>query len=477
MTKSKAVRQALCLGVGAIGLAAPGLASAAISASITTPVANTAFEGVLRPVVRVTSDFTIASVVARVGTQSFPLSLVGANYQAQLRPAGLPNGPVTLEVTATDAFNATAVATVPLFHDVSPRLTINAPTSGTVARPNLHVDVSCTPLGLYPCTKISVYLAPDGADFSAGVPASAKLVTAANAATLVGDFPLTGTGGLACFVAETSIGLRDYACRSVFADTSPRLVPELVLAGPILDINTTRILYSVDRLCASLARDLCPEYRIRDRATGVETVLPTGEYSHLTSLGAVGNTEWRAGTVYPFVPAGKGMGKGNSIAWLSASGIHFRDVVTGAQGSYPPTPVSGTAITPQEVDVAENGDVVFGIRVFSAPIDWNLYRVRGGVPTRLPVTVGVRFYKPKTDGINVVTSTNNSSGYPSNLVMIDAANTEIVLARGNGTSSPFPTYALADGKVAFTRGMNLPGAEVWLRRPSGAIENLERRTA
>ena len=92
-----------------------------------------------------TSTYQIQSVTATVAGRLTNLTFdATAGWMGDLSLAGLPLGPQTLSLSGTDVFGNSGQAQVSFVHNHPPVLTILEPTSGSLARPHLHVVANAT---------------------------------------------------------------------------------------------------------------------------------------------------------------------------------------------------------------------------------------------------------------------------------------------------------------------------------------------
>jgi MYXO-CTERM domain-containing protein len=444
-------------------------AEAAVTLQLVGPRSNTPFDQKVSISAIVTSDWALKSVTARIGTQSVDLRLSGSRYEADFPLAGQPKGPLTLTVTATDAYDATASAQANVFYDDLPVITAIHPRS--FVRSDLHVDATCTTTGVSPCTSISVTSRPDVTYTTRPATPVAGLTVAGT--HVVGDLLNLPEGAVPiCFTARTAYGLGREVCMRVAVDRSPRLVEVLSAGDGILDVDDTRVLY----FRCPLVGASCTTW-IRDRVTSVDTLLPTltsqgwSDYIKLTPLGAIGcRSEWRAGTLYPVydpsvpnqIPCNVAVG-GTTAIWRSGldlqNSIHIRDTVTGAQiDRYVREVDAGLSVSP-------SGDAFFTQWV--AGRSFHVMRYHAGVISQVTTKVS-GYVNPVSDDVNVVYGLwSYTTGESKGVGMIDPSGVVSVVASGTALSASRPTYAVAAGKVAYTRAMGLPGAEVFVRLPSG----------
>src|SRR5439155_8977922 len=135
------------------------------------PTANTIVGDTVTVHAGVTTVYDLASVVLSAGGRQtpMPIDVINGGRTASLIIAGVPQGPLTLTVTATDVHGTVGTGTVTVIHDVKPTIAISQPAEFTVARPSTHVTVSCTDDSPSGCMSVSV-----------GIRASSSVVTLAS---------------------------------------------------------------------------------------------------------------------------------------------------------------------------------------------------------------------------------------------------------------------------------------------------------
>jgi hypothetical protein len=463
------VRFSRVLGVlAAMGtLVVTGSAMAAISATITLPsserLAVSPSTSYLDARATITSTSALTRTVARVGATDYPMTYASGQYGTVIPLAGIPKGPIVLEVVADNAGGETVTQQKTIAYDDLPVVTIAEPLDGAVGLPTVHVVASCSKTGYYDCSKVGTVVT-SGADPDLSLPIAGPTRT-----SLVED-RRTGDTGRLCVVAETTAGFRSFACREKVSTLNDVgiLKKEADVPGPIQDVDATRILYWVRVPCGA---STCKEYHVRDRATATDSVLPGTEYRFLTPLGAIGLTsEVRSGTLLPLSVRNANLAANGSTALYETGPgdatdvLRYRNTTTGADTAVTSAiGILGPAI------VADNGDgVFFHLTGSGGPIT----RVRNGVATSL-TTVWRRYRDVVTDGVNVAanqTMTTPNPGQYSALLLFTGGN-RIVLH--SVTSPPNPTM----GEIVLDRGRALyrPGGyfpvgtprETYLREADG----------
>lgn len=138
----------------ALALALP--VSAAVTVTITSPTPNQIRPDELHVVATVTSDFEIQTVLAEVEDRSASLSFSSGAWRGIVELAGLPRGPLTLTVTATEAFGAMGQDSETFVLDNPPVVTVVEPLNDSVATPTIRVVASCTDDDPAGCTGMRI---------------------------------------------------------------------------------------------------------------------------------------------------------------------------------------------------------------------------------------------------------------------------------------------------------------------------------
>lgn len=457
-------------------------AGAAITVTITSPAQGGLPQG--SPVAvfaTVSSTFDLATVTARV--QGISVAMAPAtlpSWSGALDLTTLPYGDVTVEVTATDVFGATATATRVFLHDEPPRITVVSPLAGTVARPMLRVQATCTddnPGGA--CRLFGVSTSVTGA---AAVGNQLDVTLDMSAADGAADQArITARDG-----NNNPVGPRV----PIYVEASPDLVDVALLGVRALDVDATRFLYvGEDRIV-----------RIRRRSDGVETMLgPIADagldppYGRLTSTGAV----------YVSMPADtpgcshrqeafEWRGVGAPTA-LGAQCTNLQDTTWTIVGDWGwrAHPTSGRPIR-RNFATGVEAEVVFpddaGAPVFSL----NRYTLAGsGALVKMASdSAGVVFVRDlagvQTDLGHGLLGAQNNPVYDGTAIaylhatspndrtaLIRAGQPPLVLGDALLPQYPGQTYQVGGGFVAFTRLSTTSMArQIWRRSPAGVEQNL-----
>jgi hypothetical protein len=438
----------------------------------------------------VASTYSIASVVATVQSFAAPtpvtLPLKYGKYRCD-HPEGCdgwigtpapdvaPWGPALLFVTATDVLGNSADGAVLFTVDRTPIVTVGLPAQGALARPTVQITASCTDDDPAGCAAIEA---------SAAIGESVEWqLLASGKATLSQSIDLSAYEGREVNLKVSgfdSNGQRTTVSRTVYVESSPRLLLRATVPGVVWDVSGSRILF--------LAADgAVPTLQVRDTITGVdETVEATpdlagtwGNYGFLTSWGAIyahGQAqpttspfcwlyEWREGTLANLtgLDACESLSVAGDYAIFNAGGpekfgLYRRDLVGASDAEV------STGAGNWQNDVAANGDVVFW------GIDYSVYRWRDGATSQLtndsPDTTWNTY--PLTDGSSVLYR-KSTPEYRAWRIAIHDGITERILASDDRAVDPFPhrDYAIQGGWVAFTKA-DLQGAlQVWRHGSSG----------
>ena len=427
--------------------------------------------------VRVTiiSALELADVRAEVDGHEAALAFAGGEnlWRGTIDLHGVALGPLRLGLSVTDVQGHTFSTTVPFLHDNPPVLTVTHPVNYEVARPNMHVEATCTDdVG---CVSLAI-------DLVDATLMPYRRVFEGTGATVNSDLPVvddpTRFGGevLARFVATDALGQADTLYRLATIE-SPTAALEAVATAPgrVLDVDATRILY-IDSTSAD-----AQAVRIRDRSSGNEVTVSEGpgfvEKGHLMPGGnavilragtGFSSTEtsvfeWRNGAL---TDLGRIFGSANNLrvagpfaVYLASAGLVRRDVSSGSSR----TIATGTYNAGH--DVAADGDVVF---TMPDTLVWRFQDGSGLAPISPPIGLN---HAPLTDGSSVVysrrTDVNRQTG--NNIIEIelfDGANT-IALAPPVEQVGGAIGYAITNGWVAYTKPGSSGQTQVWTRSPAG----------
>lgn len=407
--------------------------------------------------VTVNSPNLLSSVVASIGNASTPLTFGSAGWSGTLNLSSLPGGAATLTIVATDVTGDSASTSRAVTHSREPTLTIDTP-NNSVARPCLHLKVTCTSIAGSPCDSITVVSSSPQAPgvilafakLAAGSPGPLVLDQTVSLATFEGQqtrFNVVGrnVGG----VESTSRQLMTYV------DTSPTLIQVEEVDGRILDFDDARILF-VGPSGVSL----------EDRATKVVTTLAGGNPAAGLLL-ANGGALWEGGEWKDGAFLGNDVSElrsaGTWAAWTSGAGsqgpsVHHRDLTTG----------TSVLIAPgYSPDIDESGSLVY---VDTVPADHNQRRVHlvdtlstGEVVAEDPGFVQWSIGKPHIGGTALTWETADDFGV-YDLSLRSPQGTEH-FSRAQ-FSPPMAPYRVRAGWFANVRPA-AGGNGAWTRSPSG----------
>ncbi len=374
---------------------------------------------------------------------------------------GLPRGPLTLTVDATDEIADTGQDSVTFLHDEVPSVAVTAPLNASVARPEIIVEATCTDDDPAGCTHMTL---------RAGNPCTSEVATLAD----VPGGALSTTVSLAafdpfavelCIDSHDSAGQRTTEVRNLFVDASPLLVEVVSLPGPIVDFGYGRVLYQDTSVTP-------PNWILRDLTAMTDE-----------NLGDV----WLDGRVHSRGATLKRPDPGPAISeWVDWNegvellvGSYDDAVVNGDWGVYrqdgnqdlvrrdfvaETTAVISLDSGGQGMDVAADGQAVWE----TPPADYRIHLFDGSSSTPLSPLDGTLRLRPATDGTHVAYFHRTSLMAPEAIRLYDPMG-EIELAPP--ATSPL-SLALANGWIGFTQEEMGGQQQVWVRSPMGTTEQL-----
>jgi hypothetical protein len=416
----------------------------------------------------VTSRYQLVSVRAAVAGAESGLVLQNGSWRGTLDLRGTARDTIDLAVTATDVNGAITDAVVRIIHDHWPILTVASPLDLTVARPTLDVSATCTDDDPAGCRSIEVYT-----DIQAGL---ASGTTAINQPVSLAGYE----GQLISlrFVAQDSRGTRTHGLRSIYVESSPRLVPIASALGRVWDVSSSLLLYRRAEPQRPPTEGL---FVLRNMVSGVDETIPVRSnafvrQAFVTPRGALvlvaGSPnqvlyDWRDGslTARSDLNFGTALDIAGNYAVFgvggtteSAATLYRRDLTTGAD-----VPIA-TSTSNTGNSVASNGDVVFW-RVN----DNHIYRWRDGQTTRLTAddALWMNAY-PITDGTRVVFRRRSPCCGPIvvQIVVYDGSSSTVLVERPT-EAVPGQDYAVNNGWIAFTKPDAAGVLQAWIRSPSG----------
>ena len=413
------------------------------------------------------STYQIASVT--VSAPGGPIAQLALDPQVNPPPyswvgtvdlTGQPRGRLGVVFTATDVLGNTTDAVVPVVHDLAPKISVASPREGTLARPTLAIDATCTDDD--PAGCVSLVAEVQGAVLASG---------ARSISTTLDLSAYEGQQIDLALVAVDTIGRQTQVDRTVFVDSSPRLGVLAQLIGDVWDVSSTRILY-LD------SSGTTPQLNLRDLTTGATSTIETGADlaqsspgpGFLTDVGAI-YQHGIVGSPNPWLfelrngvlsRLGEGVGLQVTGPWAlytdtPSSSLLRRDLVAGISNIVGSDPGGDRSIGP-------SGDIVY-------ELGFNIYRQRGGVLETLTTdgSASTSNIRPVTDGINVVYEKmlpccTPSGGRPFSIARHDGIS-ESQLAPVSNTPPTSPEYAVANGYVAYLRDDGAGALQVWRHDP------------
>jgi len=242
-------------------------ASASVTVNITAPQSNKIEGDSVQVSASVNSSFEITNVVASVSGLQTNLSVVGPNaFSGIVGLNGLSRGQKSVVVSATDAFGNTGSSQVNFMLDRPPSVTVLQPEIGLVVRRWIPIKVACSDDGTNCTVMAQVYPNNFGNSpfFSAQGTNSIQTVvdgsyhnprTTLGVSTAIVSINATDSNGQT--VATNAVA---------FVEPNPRLIEETRVPGHLWDFDSHRLLF-LDWASGTV--------RIRDRATGVDSIIAT----------------------------------------------------------------------------------------------------------------------------------------------------------------------------------------------------------
>lgn len=411
---------------------------------------------------KATND-AINSVVAAVEDQQVALAFYSAqsSWSGTLDLQGLTPGPHTLIVTAHDANSNSLAATRTIyFDDPAPVLAIESPTAWSVYASPVRLSASCTD-NVPGCTititrstysgEVSIASGQEHVETSSAVPDGAKQTFR--------------------FRASDAAGHTVVEQRTVYVESSSRLVRLDSVPGGIMDADADRILY------ASGAYDLSqfgvPTLRQRstrqDRVFGGLVTHAPNEVDHagyLTDVGALVTDTSNYGRLYEYRNGALGslgllnssqsvVVRGDYAIWSNWQNLQLRDLLAGT------TTTISTNAGNWRNDVTESGVVAY----WSG--NYQIVRYHDGVQTVLTPATEQNVY-PRTDGDLLVYA--KRVGYTSSyrLMMLQGG----VESELPPVGENFGDYQVVDGWIAYTKSDAAGASQIWMRSPTGQFSQL-----
>ena len=437
----------------------------AITIYIIRPSAGDLVGDVAQVAVVIYSVYELRSVTAHIGARETDLVFSSSAYcdrfgchpgwAGSISLVGLARGAQSLKVEAQDVFGGTAMADQAFVHDVAPLLTVSAPISDTIARPQIALQASCADDDPSGCVALTASV--DGAVIVTGQSSIDTVVSLA---------AYDGLPESICFLAVDSAGQRVQTCRPVQVESSTKLTEIDSVGGTLWDVQPDRLLFL----------DGSGRLSIHIRASGEETTIPgvpdkQPQYGFLAPKGAIFVAEddtsyltriyeWRDGG---FVDLGTPDSataltvKGNYAIWNSGTSLVLRDLLSGTNHL-----ISADAGNIDN-DVAANGDVVYW------SVDYQVHRYRAGEDSQLTHDIALWNTYPLTDGINVVyrKHTPCCANQTYTIVLYGAGGDTTLASARWQEAIPGRDYLANNGWIAFTRVGTGDQLQVWRRSPAG----------
>jgi hypothetical protein len=251
-----------------IGMWCAIAAAQTLSVAILAPADNALVGNELQIMANATGPNGVSDLSVTLTTPSGFIAVLGGGvsvtaWRSVTDMTFFPLGPFTLTIRATDRLGNTDTASLQFTRDpAAPTLSINAPATGAVARPQLQIDATCTDPS-FTCTSVAARI--DGTTVMSGstyVSGTADLSAyEGQAKSLV----VTATDGLGRTITQS---------RDIYVESSPMLTPVGTVPGRVADADGTRILYI----------DAGGTIRVRSRADGTDTVIATSPFIRSAAL-------------------------------------------------------------------------------------------------------------------------------------------------------------------------------------------------
>jgi hypothetical protein len=475
--RSRVLRAALAFVVSwMFAGAAPAFAQ--ITFNVYSPEAGSTQGEPVPIAVSVASATEVQSVTATAGGRSVGLTY-NTGQQAwigSLSLDGLPRGPYTMVIEASNSGGQTAQVSSGITYDKLPVLNLVQPVNYTIGQPDIPVKGECiddAPGCIV--TAAGGFVAAPGLGFpvllSTGTPFDAVVR------------PRDGTG-LLTVRATDSTGRYVEVTRRIFVSSRGGLSIADTFQGTIVDIDAARALTFDNTVTPSVVR-------LYDRAANTNQIIwIAASADELVEQGFLtpGNgalfvvatpteiydplLEWRGGALTQVASVTNALVvKGAWAAFYARVGpcclhqsLFVRDLTTGT--NIEAAVDAGGAW----MDVAPDGRVIF----MSNPVPHQLLEFNPNPPpgttTQLTASAPLWSHSPRTDGINIafLRETGDGTSRPS-LVLRTQAGVEEVLAT-NVSSDPTTGYRVAGGWTAFTRA-----GGVWIREPDGTVRQVASR--
>jgi Secretion system C-terminal sorting domain len=421
----------------------------------------------------------LSTVTANVSGREISLFTFIGHSTGTLSLAGLPEGPLNLQIVATDILNNQIIANQPIIYDVPPLLIIDSPLSWSAATPLLHIKARCVDSdGCW--LNVSENL---GNGFGAFV----NFNFGNSLDTVLDLSAYNGTGGNLVFTASDAMGQSIGSTRQIFVDNSPYLRQVYSGNDQIIDFNYNKVLvtnplpYGSDLSIPDMNPYLY-RTRIVDIATGDSVGIPySGPVNpfiypgppSLTPNGAIFATadsvtsinsiyDWNADSLYLLAP-NQGLSlQANGIyaTWMNDTLLYLRNLQTAGN-----TLVASSA---DENSVAANGVVAY------MGTDYNIYRFANNSATLITNNDGNKWNSnPVTDGYNIVYSKTDPCCTPCctvpafSLHLNNGLSDTVLSNIGALESGRFVSYQLNNHYVAYSKQDTAGNLQIWRKNSSG----------
>jgi hypothetical protein len=434
-----------------------------------TPDTNAHFSDTLYVQLLALGVHTLSGLQASIGGIAVPMNYLGPygtvhRFGVKIPTASLPQGPVTLTVTAADVQGHSGQAFLPLIHNELPVVTVTAPWTNAMASPLLHIAATCADDGPTPCT-LQAFRKENGGLF--------HLATATGTMDTVVDFAPVNNEYELVVVGTDSDGDTVNVKRTVLRQVRTTLTTLASLDGPILDYDGTRALY-IRQAGDSL------QLAIRTLGSGAEELIPVKSKfgffrGRLHPTGAVFTRDlvkvtngdqgtgslhrWASGSATQLL-ASRSYEFGSGWTAVSAEGDYFAfgtTVVTMSTGAV--TTLSGSP-TIDHLDVGANGDVVITSTGGGANTFIRLYRA--GAPWYTIPAFGTY---PVTDGGRVVYNDLGPPPYWRSRLTDTLGVATTLAATSGGLEVPLGAHVMNHGWIAYSDSIG----RIWTRSPANVL--------
>jgi len=434
------------------------------SVTVITPAVNELVADDLNILATVRSNLDIVSIGAELEGRSTPLiyDVAKAGFVGALSLTGLSPGPHMLTVIAEDIEGDIITRQVPVIFDHPPTLSIVEPLPFSVARPDIHVEASCSD-DAGDC-QLEVWAIGPGLH-----PLWLKVATGTNVVSQTVDLSaFDGERVSLRFDANDSSNqlIHGEERKPIYVEGSARLETVADFPDELVDFDGERAL---TRGREESGDDLSLHYLSSAAVEAVE-VPPNrlAVYSFLSSTGVIYQTQdkdqsslrrlydWNGGVLLDVGQQPDGLVvSGDFAIWSEGSNLWLRQVSTQTNV------LMSSSASSDDHDVAENGVVVYRLNAGS------IEKYDAGVQTTVVSDPAFDYAAPLTDGNGVVYL---KSGAPGDAIAFHDGSNEIVLT--NFRDKPWGNQLLGQisgGWVAYTELGGLGQTHVWTRDPVGQL--------